>query len=781
MISSKENLRPYQCDTLSQIIEAWENSRSVMAQMPTGTGKTHVLASVVSGAASRTIGKTTVCGCAVLILAHRRDLVSQISDTLSAFGIEHDVFGRCADAGENICSSPVIVSSVQTMAKRIGSIGFEPNLVIVDEAHHALAKTYRALWDRWPSSRFLGLTATPCRLNGMGFTDLFDALVTSWSIPEFISRGYLSAFDYVSIRPDSEEQVLISSLTKRGADGDYQVKEMDAALNRMPSIERLYRSARQYADGKKGIVYAISISHARSIAEYYCAQGIHAVAIDSKTPASDRKRMVEEFRCGRIQVLANVDVFSEGFDCPDVEFVQMARPTLSLSKYLQQVGRGLRKSEGKEACVLIDNVGLYRSFGLPTEEWDWEAMFRGRMAGKGRSAQQMKDRCISSHAEDKNENGMDGSMGDDMEVIVSHDRLFEYIKEQKNIKPNQAAFELKSWHDSDTGLWGLRIGHSKITDAKYLRIFDIRYNMAAVQLSDGVCGIADADGNEVWESDRCASLKFIKNRMASITTSKGRERFLDLHSLKMYDSRPKTVKTGDVELLLANGRYYSRTRDVYASTLPIEYISVKWHGFYLTVFDTGAPPCCGLQTSCDGKCYGHVCLLPDDHDCYYWIYKKLADGSIVIRRADGRYYRMEDGKEKVCIGCDTSSSEEKELQKTLKEYEAQAQERKLAEEEKARRSLMDNYGEAIPFKSGMRWGLKVGERIVIPPVYRKVSPPVGMYCAVEKNYCQWGVFAVDGTMVVEPKYSDVSLSDDGSAVLTFMTGRKLAMRLPEMT
>ena len=158
---------------------------------------------------------------------------------------------------------------------------------------------------------------------------------------------------------------------------------MDAVLNRRPSIERLYESVRQYAHGKKGIVYAVSISHARNIAEYYNNKGVNAVAIDSKTPAKLRKQMVEDFRQGKIQVLVNVDVFSEGFDCPDVEFVQMARPTLSLAKYLQQVGRGLRKTDGKETCMLIDNVGLYRLFGLPTAYRDWQAMFEGRLAGKG--------------------------------------------------------------------------------------------------------------------------------------------------------------------------------------------------------------------------------------------------------------------------------------------------------------------------------------------------------------------------------------------------------------
>lgn len=142
-------------------------------------------------------------------------------------------------------------------------------MVIIDEAHHAQARTYRMLWSKFPEAKFLGLTATPCRMGRTGFTDLFDSLVCSWSVAEFIRKGWLSSFDYVSIRANSREQRLIDSLEKRGADGDYQIREMNDVLNRHTSIERLYRSVLEYADGKKGIVYAVSIDHARNIAAYY--------------------------------------------------------------------------------------------------------------------------------------------------------------------------------------------------------------------------------------------------------------------------------------------------------------------------------------------------------------------------------------------------------------------------------------------------------------------------------------------------------------------------------
>lgn len=333
--------------------------------MPTGTGKTHLLAAVIYDWLKGERGKS------VWIVAHRRELVEQIEETVARYGMKPK-------------NGVVKVLSIQWLSRYWDDVRSDnPNLIVIDEAHHALAETYNELWLRYPEAKKLGMTATPCRLNRKGFTDLFDTLIISDSIADFIRQGWLSAFDYVSIRLGSEDQRLIDCLEKRGADGDFQVKEMDAVLNRRPSIERLYESVRQYAHGKKGIVYAVSISHARNIAEYYNNKGVNAVAIDSKTPAKLRKQMVEDFRQGKIQVLVNVDVFSEGFDCPDVEFVQMARPTLSLAKYLQQVGRGLRKTDGKETCMLIDNVGLYRLFGLPTAYRDWQAMFEGRLAGKG--------------------------------------------------------------------------------------------------------------------------------------------------------------------------------------------------------------------------------------------------------------------------------------------------------------------------------------------------------------------------------------------------------------
>ena len=401
MISEETNvLRDYQAEICRKVNAAFAAHRSVMMQMPTGTGKTVVLASLVRqylglAPAADDSSRGTACGtagaprCRVLVVAHRIELITQTQALLERFGIGSGVIagGRWPALAE-----PVMVASVQTLSKNLDP-NLAPSLVVIDEAHHAPARTYKGLWTAWPEAKFLGLTATPYRMSGEGFTDLFDALVGSWSIRQFVAAGWLSPYDFYSIRPDSRDQRLIDSLRKRGADGDFQVKELREKLDVRPSIERLYEAFVRYAADKKGIVYAIDIAHAEHIAAFYRQQGVEAVAISSQTPPQVRRRLLALFKAnlgrdgrdkanggtpfGAIQILVSVDLFSEGFDCPDVAFIQLARPTLSLAKYLQMVGRGLRPGKGKRCCTMIDNVGLYRTFGLPSVERDWAGFFHG--------------------------------------------------------------------------------------------------------------------------------------------------------------------------------------------------------------------------------------------------------------------------------------------------------------------------------------------------------------------------------------------------------------------
>ena len=333
----ERQLYDYQLDMKRRVGEAFGAHRSVMVQMPTGTGKTCVLVACVREWLSQNEGT-------VWIVVHRMELVEQIVGTLQAGELSDDLDHR------------VRVYSIQWLSRHEGELAERPGLLVIDEAHHAVAKTYKAVVEACPGAKVLGLTATPCRLTRRGFTDLFEVLLQSWPYNRFIAEGRLSLYDYMSVRADNEDWRVVRSLERRGADGDFSLREMSERLDVRPSIGRLCDTVLRYAREKKGIVYAIDIRHAEHIAAYYREHGIDAVAISAKTPGEERRRLIEQFKAGETQVLVNVDLFGEGFDSPDVEFIQLARPTLSLSKYLQQVGRGMRVFDGKRYCLILDNL-----------------------------------------------------------------------------------------------------------------------------------------------------------------------------------------------------------------------------------------------------------------------------------------------------------------------------------------------------------------------------------------------------------------------------------------
>lgn len=765
MESGNIGLRDYQQEVKARLFEAWRHHRSVMVQMPTGTGKTHVLASVIRTFVSAAAESPSGGSVHVWIIAHRRELVEQIEETLARYGMARE-------------SAPVRAMSIQWLSLHWAEAGVPPSLIVIDEAHHALADSYAELWRRYPSARKLGMTATPCRMNRRGFTDLFEVLLTSWSIAEFIIRGRLSLFDYVTIAADSVEQRLIDDLEKRGADGDYQVKEMGARLNRQFCIGRLYDSVDQYARGKKGIVYAINIDHAQQIAAYYSGQGIAAVAIDSKTPRLERKRQIEAFKAGEIRVLVNVDVFSEGFDCPDVEFVQLARPTLSLAKYLQQVGRGLRRAPGKERCVLIDNAGLYRVFGLPTMAWDWESMFRGERAGKGVHVPQT-GREVSVDGEPLKipEQALR------MEVVMSHDRLLAALREkegEESVREQQPP-DLKAWQDEAKGLWGLRLGPMKITEAVYSEVFDIRYNLAALRFPNKKCGLVDAAGRLLWETANCRTLKFSREYFLIIRQNGDKIAYMDLHSGRIYEDRPEIRRYGRIEILKLGQVYYSRTKKVYENSRHVARFQIVRHSFYLTIFDARVPAVRHRALPFpSGRKSGYACLLEGDYERFYWMYRRLEDGSIIVSDEEGRYYHAKEGEKSAYIGrCDSPHEENLCLTK-IEELATQAKEehrRQEARKTERRLRLLRECNEVFPFQAGMKWGLKVADRVVVPPIYRNIKPPVGAFCVVEMNYNRWGVIALDGRVVIEPNYPEVAIADDGTAVLTTVTGRSISVRL----
>ena len=987
----------YQEDMKERIEKALRLHRSVMAQMPTGTGKTVLLASVVESFLRE------YSNCNVWIVAHRRELVSQIRETIqrvfsktpsllykdfsnhpvnsskitpSLFTIKEgstshpdpltlrgeggnrptrcseplrskvggpskvspDCAGwdrltatclRAADGladgaadrlgatclrptdglgnrlgerggdglGATSASSvnptsdmmPIKAVSIQWLSKHYDEIEEEPGMIVIDEAHHALAKTYKEMWERFPKAKFLGLTATPCRLNGKGFTDLFDVLVQSWSVPEFISKGRLATYDFVSIKSDGVTQRLIDSLQKRGADGDYQNKEMDMLLNKKPSIERLYRSLEEFGKDRKGIVYAINIRHANAIAEFYREHGIAAVAIDSKTPSSLRKELIERFkasntsfsnhpiplskegifsnhpvnfskitpslftikegstshpdpltlrgeggnrptRCSEplrskvggpskvspdcagwdrlgatclraadgladgatdrlgatclraadgvgdgaadglgatclraadgaapIQVLVNVDIFSEGFDCPDVEFVQLARPTLSLAKYLQMVGRGLRVAKGKKSCVIIDNVGLYRVFGLPSQVWNWNAMFEGKLkVGKRKETPKDREFFLMNEKQDDIQIHPDS----EMMMVMSHEELLQTLQ--------------------------------------YREFVDSKGEFAIIKLPDGKMTVVNRQGEQVLEPGDYYDMKLLDGNILFYRPRRKAKCYYDLLAKAVIDDgtnvaeAPHVVNIKGWEFIEYNDIFMSRTQEDFSLPYhPSQYDFLNY-GYYMIFRFRPSAPGCQVWYYCEGdegkmrmsnEESRNVCFLRNDYEHVYWLCAVLYGERIVVMDSKEDYYLVDSNLKKTYIGCNHPKNENEDLNFVMprlgKKYyhEAMLQKKEMEANEMLLLHEKSEAGHVELYQAGKKWGVKVDGKVIVPPLYCSIAQPVGAYCAFEEIPRHWGIMTLKGKVIVDAKYEKVEIRDNGIAVVTGITGKTQTINL----
>ena len=813
----------YQVDMKSRIEKALRLHRSVMAQMPTGTGKTYLLTAVIDSFVSTNPKEK------VWIVAHRRELVSQIDETVRKF------HSYSASNTSSLLSS-VKAMSIQWLMRHYDEIEEEPGMIVIDEAHHALAKTYKEMWERFPKAKFLGLTATPCRLNGKGFTDLFDILVQSWGVPEFISKGRLATYDFVSIKSDGVTQRLIDSLQKRGADGDYQNKEMDMLLNKKPSIERLYRSLEEYGKDRKGIVYAINISHANAIAEFYREHGIAAVAIDSNTPSSLRKELIERFkasslsfskthpssltlkggstshpdpltlrgeggnrptRCseplrskdggpskvspdcagwdrlgatclraadgvadglGPIQVLVNVDIFSEGFDCPDVEFVQLARPTLSLAKYLQMVGRGLRVAKGKKNCVIIDNVGLYRVFGLPSQVWNWKATFEGKLKyGRKKETSQEKAFFLMNGKQETVPVGQDS----EMMMVMSHEELMQSLQ--------------------------------------YREFDDCNDDFAIVKLNDGKMTVVNRQGEQVIEPGNYYDMKFLQGNILSYRPRRKTVCYYDLLARVVIDEdihakdAPEVITIKKWEFVKYDDHFRSRTYEYFALPFRPSQYDLWNYGYYLIYnFQRSTTSSCQVWVYNENdagsmRMYKEnsekACFLRGDHTHVYWLCADLYDSGIVVMDSHEDYYFVNSNLKKTYIGCNHPQTESENLMVAMPRlgklvYEREMQHRKKQEEQEL--LLLHEKSEAGNvelYQAGKKWGVKVDGKVIVPPLYHSIAQPVGAYCAFEQIPRHWGVMTLKGKVIVDAKYEKVEIRDNGIAVVTGITGKTQTIKL----
>lgn len=378
-----KSLRPYQQQAKEEIFAAWDDYENVMFQMPTGTGKTRLFTSIISDI--KAWGILNSIDTKILIIAHRIELIEQISESLAKYRIPHGVI---AGGKERDLRQHVQVASIQTITHHTNISAAQDlnvNFIIIDEAHHSMANSYKKLWTMYEGAKKLGVTATPWRMNHSGFKSIYDTLILSKPIKDFIAEGWLSPYNYFSIQDKSALQREINSIEEFDVEGDYKVSALERVVDTSHIRAQLLDSYNKYAKGKKGIIYSISRKHSDHICAEYKAAGVNIVRIDSMTPRDERRLYVSRFKKGLIDIIVNVDIFSEGFDCPDIEFVQLARPTKSLVKYLQQVGRGLRPTENKSRCIILDNVGLHIAFGLPDADRDWDADFVGEPQSKKNS------------------------------------------------------------------------------------------------------------------------------------------------------------------------------------------------------------------------------------------------------------------------------------------------------------------------------------------------------------------------------------------------------------
>jgi hypothetical protein len=260
----------------------------------------------------------------------------------------------------------------------------------------------------------------------------------------------------------------------------------------------------------------------------------------------------------------------------------------------------------------------------------------------------------------------------------------------------------------------------------------------------------DETGQVLWTVKNTVSMKMDRNRILVVEMEGGRGCYMDLCNLHLYDHEPEVKRYGNYELLKVKHKCYSRTKEVYASGRDYENIGLADKGFYFSI----------QEYDCR-----HTCLLAGDEERTYRVLRRLEDGSIVVSDNDGNGYHVKEGHEKVFMG-------QGELQEEMDRLVTEVKENMKRMEVEKRQRIWEDYRSAMPFQSGVKWGLKVGSRITIPPIYRNIQWPVGKYCAVEMNYSQWGVMAIDGTLLIEPKYPEVLIGDNGMVTLTYVTGKK---------
>lgn len=352
-------LRPYQNDAVANVRNSYKNgSRSPLVVLPTGGGKTVIFSHIAANVSAR--------GKQVLILVHRVELLRQTSSALSKSGVHHGLINPKYTPD---LMAKVQVCSVQTLNKRMHKYPLSPDLIIVDEAHHATAGTWRKILEFYPKARVLGVTATPIRGDGVGLGvhsgGLFDDLIIGPQVSELIGAGFLVA----PIVYAPMERVDLSGIRVRM--GDYDKEELSKRLDKPHITGSAVSHYSKLCPGTPAVAFCVSIAHAEHVASEFRAAGYRAYAVDGSLDDDVRKRILGGLGNGTVDVVTSCDLISEGTDIPAIGAAILLRPTQSLGLYLQQVGRALRPCEGKDRAIILDHVGNVITHGMPQDEREW--------------------------------------------------------------------------------------------------------------------------------------------------------------------------------------------------------------------------------------------------------------------------------------------------------------------------------------------------------------------------------------------------------------------------
>lgn len=349
-------LRPFQEDLVSGIRSAFGRTDAVLACSPTGSGKTVIMSHIVNRMAANNKR--------VLIICHREELIRQTSQKLHAHGVLHGMVGGGFNHG---LYQPVVVGTIQSVARR----KFQNiDCIIFDECHLSKAASWVKVREQYSASRLLGFSATPTRLDGSGFDDMYGEMVMGPSVAQLIGSGYLTR--YRAFAPSIPALTGVHTVS-----GEFNLGELANAMGESKLVGNIICNWKEIAGNRRTLLFAVNRRHSERMASEFQADGISADFIDGSMSKQRRREILSRFGKST-QVLCSVMLFTEGFDRPDIDALILARPTKSLALHLQMIGRGLRIHPGKQDCIILDHSGNILRHGFPDEERQWDLKGRKR-------------------------------------------------------------------------------------------------------------------------------------------------------------------------------------------------------------------------------------------------------------------------------------------------------------------------------------------------------------------------------------------------------------------